>query len=336
MVRFYEKFGPAHMESLAKGMDDLSEEGSLAPQMPAPAPARRQAEGFPGQRLVVLPPAILARARKLPFARALMPSHIGRFDRAAGHHVDRPRGTAEHVLLVCLQGEGFVATPRRRHVLTEGTAILLPPKRAHRYGADEARPWSLLWMHLVGTEAARLEELLNPAPARAGERFHLSELDRVVEAFEETFRHVTGAFSDTDLVGLATGATRFAGLLRTLRQAEPGTRREAETRVLRAVRHMREHLAEPLTLAQLAAVAGWAPAHFATVFRRQTQSPPLIFLTRLRLQRACELLKATDAPLAEIGARVGFPDPFYFSRVFSRHQGLAPATYRRLYAARRG
>lgn len=302
--------------------------------MPASASAARQAEGFPGQRLVVLPPAILARARRLPFGRELLPSHIGRFDRAAGHHVDRPRGTPEHVLLVCLQGEGFIEVPRRRHVLTAGTAILLPPNRAHRYGADAARPWSLLWMHLVGPQAARLEEMLNPRPARAGERFHLSEMDRAVEAFEDTFRHVTGAYSDADLIGLATGATRFVGLLRTLRQAEPGTRREAETRVLRTVRHMRERLAEPVTLTELATVAGWAPAHFATVFRKQTQTTPLIFLTRLRLQRACELLKATDSPLAEIGAQVGFPDPFYFSRVFSRHQGLAPAAYRRLYAAR--
>lgn len=297
---------------------------------------RRQPEGFPGQRLVVLPPAILARARRLPFGRELMPAHLGRFDRAAGHYVDRPRGRPEHVLLVCLQGEGFIVTPRQRHVLTEGTAILLPPGRAHRYGADEARPWSLLWMHLVGPQARRLEEVLNPPPARPGERFHFGELDRVVEAFEETFRHVTtGAFSDADIIGLATGAARFVGVLRSLRRAEPGTRREAETRVLRAVRHMRERLAEPITLAGLAAVAGWAPAHFATVFRRQTQTTPLIFLTRLRLQRACELLKGTDAPLAEIGAQVGFPDPFYFSRVFSRHQGLAPAAYRRLYAARR-
>ena len=104
--------------------------------------------------------------------------------------------------------------------------------------------------------------------------------------------------------------------------------------MLRAVRHMRERLSQPLTLAGLATVAGWAPAHFSTVFRRQTQTTPLIFLTRLRLQRACELLKATDAPLAEIGAQVGFADPFYFSRVFSRHQGLSPAAYRRLYATR--
>lgn len=302
--------------------------------MPPSASARRQAEGFPGQRLVVLPPTIVARARRLPFGAELLPTHLGRFDRAAGHFVERSRGRPEHVLLVCLQGEGFVATPGRRQVLTEGTAVLLPPNKAHRYGANADRPWSLIWMHLVGSQAKRLEEVFNPAPAHAGDRFHFSGLDRVVECFEDVFGHVNGAYRDADLIGLATGAARFVGLLRTLRQAEPGTRREAETRVLRAVRHMRERLAQPVTLAELAKVAGWAPTHFATVFRRQTQASPLVFLTRLRLQRACELLKATDASLAEIGAQVGFADPFYFSRVFSRHQGLSPAAYRRLYAGR--
>jgi AraC-like DNA-binding protein len=218
--------------------------------------------GFSGSRLAVLPPAALARARRMPFGGELFPAHLGRFDRAAGHFVDRPGGSPEHVLLVCFQGEGFVEARRRRHVLSEGMGILLPPGRAHRYGAAEARPWSLVWMHLVGRQAAR---------------------------------------------------------------------REAGARVLRVVRHMREHLAEPLTVAELARVAGWAPAHFATVFRRETQATPLIYLTRLRLQRACELLKASDAPLAEIGARVGIADPFYFSRVFARHQGLSPAAYRRMF-----
>lgn len=293
----------------------------------------RKAEGFPGQRLVVLPPALLVRARSLPFGRELMPAHLGRFDHAAGHYVDRPHGRPEYVLIVCLNGRGFVAGPAGRHMLDEGSAILLPPAKAHRYGADETRPWSVLWMHFSGTHARRLAELLHNSPTDVGQPFHLGELDRVVEAFEETYRHVNGGYADADLVGLATGAIRFVGLLRSLRRAGPGQPRETESRVLRAIRHMREHLTEPVSLGDLARVAGWAPAHFATVFRRQTQVTPLIFLTRLRLQRACELLKFTDLPVAETGARAGFPDPFYFSRVFSRHQGLSPAAYRRLYAS---
>ncbi|MCU0794066.1 MAG: helix-turn-helix domain-containing protein [Opitutaceae bacterium] len=294
----------------------------------------RRAEGFPGQRLTVLPPPILARARRLPFARELMPAHLGRFDLASGHYVDRPRGSREHILMICLQGCGYVETAQKKHMLDAGCAILLPPNRPHRYWADDDRPWSLLWVHFVGAQARHIHEVCHPLAPDETAPFHLGELDRVVEGFEEIYRHVGGGFGDSDLIGLSTGATRLVGLLRTLRRAQPGVRREAETRVLRAIRHMRENLAAPLTLGDLAGVAGWAPSHFATIFRRQTQVPPLLFLTRLRLHRACELLKAGDEPIASVGASVGFADAFYFSRVFSRHQGLSPAAYRRLYMSR--
>ncbi len=302
--------------------------------MATPKTIKRIREGFPGQRLVVVPKTVLRRAGGLPFVRSLFPTHIGRFDRAAGHFVERAGGCAEAVLLVCLQGEGFVRTPRRRFVLREGMAILLPPRESHTYGAHPERPWSLVWLHLTGSSVSGLTAVLNPSPAASGDPFYIESIDVVVEAFEETFRHVLGAYSDRDLIGLSTGAIRFVGLLRTLQRARPGVSRDSEDRVLKTIRFMREHLAAPLTLQDLARVGGWAPTHYAAVFRRQTQMPPLTFLTRLRLQRACELLKTTEATLADIGSRVGYPDPFYFSRVFARHQGLAPSAYRRLYTAR--
>jgi len=65
---------------------------------------------------------------------------------------------------------------------------------------------------------------------------------------------------------------------------------------------------------------------------RQTQTSPLVFLTRLRLQYACVKLEATDIPIAEVAALAGFDDAFYFSRVFTRHYGMAPTAYRMTYS----
>jgi AraC-like DNA-binding protein len=51
-------------------------------------------------------------------------------------------------------------------------------------------------------------------------------------------------------------------------------------------------------------------------------------LTRLRVDRACQLLVRTDAPLAQIALECGFGDQSYFTRVFRKRTGQTPGGYR--------
>ena len=65
------------------------------------------------------------------------------------------------------------------------------------------------------------------------------------------------------------------------------------------------------------------------VFHRyQANQDQLRFLTRLKLHRACELLKTTDLSMQEVAQEIGFNDQFYFSRLFRRHLRMAPTAYR--------
>lgn len=290
----------------------------------------RVKEGFPGQRLVVVPPAIVSSALRRPVCRWLMPSHIGRFDHARHHFVERAEGTPEHILIVCLEGEGFSRVGSKTWPVRQGEAVLLPPGRKHRYGADAGRPWSILWVHFSGEGADDHRRML--LADETGPVFPLRDLAAVVEAFEETFRHVLGGYRDADLVGLSTACGRLLGTCRLQRGAREGRRRESEERVLRTIRFMRDNLARPLLLADLARASGWAPSHFSAVFRKQTNTPPLVFLTRLKLQHACELLKSNGASVAEVASAVGYDDAFYFSRLFAREIGLSPTAYRKTYS----
>lgn len=290
----------------------------------------RLKEGFPGQRLVVVPPSIVASALRQPVCRWLTPTHIGRFDHARHHYVERAGGTPEHILIVCLEGDGFARIGSKTWPVRQGEAVLLPPGRKHRYGADAGHPWSILWVHFTGEGAADHRRML--LADETGPVFPLRDLALVVEAFEETYRHVLGGYRDTDLIGLSTACGRLLGACRLQRGAREGRRREAEERVLRTIRFMRGNLARPLSLADLARTSGWAASHFSAVFRKQTNTAPLVFLTRLKLQRACELLKSGESTVAQVAAAVGYDDAFYFSRLFAREIGLPPTAYRKTYA----
>ena len=99
-------------------------------------------------------------------------------------------------------------------------------------------------------------------------------------------------------------------------------------RIERCVDYMVQHLDKPLQVATLAAQANISPSHFFALFKRRIGSAPMDYFTRLRMQRACQLLENTSLSVKEIASELGYDDPFYFSRVFKSVNRVPPSGYR--------
>jgi len=96
------------------------------------------------------------------------------------------------------------------------------------------------------------------------------------------------------------------------------------------VRHIREHIAEPLTAKDIAAATDISVPHLRRVFKERTGGLSLgKFILGLRIKRAYEMLMHSDQGVAEIAVRCGFTNAFIFSRAFKRVAGQAPAHYRK-------
>jgi AraC-like DNA-binding protein len=89
------------------------------------------------------------------------------------------------------------------------------------------------------------------------------------------------------------------------------------------------HLADPITVGDLAARTNLSASRFAAVFRQQFGVGPHAYLTRLRVEHARSLLATTDSPLAEIAVRCGFSDAPHLSKSFRRATLQTPGSYRR-------
>jgi AraC-like DNA-binding protein/mannose-6-phosphate isomerase-like protein (cupin superfamily) len=79
---------------------------------------------------------------------------------------------------------------------------------------------------------------------------------------------------------------------------------------------------------ELAVEVALSRSEFASRFRELVGESPQRYLTRTRLAHAAVLLRATDAPLAQIAAQTGYATAFSFSKAFKRAFGLAPGDYR--------
>ncbi|HEX3650670.1 MAG TPA: AraC family transcriptional regulator [Pseudonocardiaceae bacterium] len=92
---------------------------------------------------------------------------------------------------------------------------------------------------------------------------------------------------------------------------------------------MANRLAEPLPLADLAAVTGLSVSQFARRFKAATGQTPHRFLVRLRVAAAGRLLRAGHLPIAEVAVTCGFSHQEHLTRVMRTHLGTTPAALRR-------
>jgi AraC-like DNA-binding protein len=101
-------------------------------------------------------------------------------------------------------------------------------------------------------------------------------------------------------------------------------------RLCRARDLLRDCLAEPVALADAAAEAELSAWHFLRLFRHAFGETPHQFLTRLRIERAKDLLTVSGRSVTDICFDVGFSSLGSFSTLFARHVGASPIAYRRL------
>lgn len=96
------------------------------------------------------------------------------------------------------------------------------------------------------------------------------------------------------------------------------------------VQFMREHVFENITVGDIVRAAGISRRAFERRFARLNlmERSPKAEILRLRLERAKELLSATNWTLAEIAQKTGFKHPEYLHSVFSQKTGMTPGKFR--------
>lgn len=92
--------------------------------------------------------------------------------------------------------------------------------------------------------------------------------------------------------------------------------------------HIHAHLAEHLTLSDLADQAGVAPRTLSRMFRKNCDKSVMDFVMGVRMDKAQELLEHSDMSIERIGKAVGYRVPSHFTRAFVRRFGYSPRDFR--------
>ncbi len=143
-----------------------------------------------------------------------------------------------------------------------------------------------------------------------------------------------------DIVRLQGGVTAVLskGLFSTeevFQQIEQALRRskrlgtESQRLARSVMAYLHEHFAEPVDREELAQQFAVNERYLTRCFHQEMGIPPIAYLNRYRVRRACAMLEEGATSITDIALATGFSDSAYFARVFQRETGLTPSAYRR-------
>lgn len=285
-----------------------------------------RAEGFSGQRIVVLPRKVVATALAYGLLKGLLPTDIGYFPKAAGHLMIRERGIDQAIIIYCVRGQGWCELAGVRHAVEAGDVLVIPPGEAHSYGADEQRPWTIFWVHVKGDLVPSLLGELGINSTKPV--VHIGESAELLALFEELLDVVEHGYAASRLLYASQILGHLIGLL--IWDSRGNSKGDLDTaqKVAESITYMKQHLDQHATAASFAALANLSESHYRSLFKRQIGYAPVDYFIRLRMHKACQLLDTTRLNVKQIASTVGYEDPLYFSRVFKSVMELTPTQYR--------
>jgi two-component system, response regulator YesN len=89
-----------------------------------------------------------------------------------------------------------------------------------------------------------------------------------------------------------------------------------------------EHYPENLTVSDVAEHVYLSPTYVSLLFKQETGDTIYEYLTKVRIEKAKELLRDPRTKFYEVCQMIGYPNPSHFSKLFKRITGLTPSTYR--------
>lgn len=99
-------------------------------------------------------------------------------------------------------------------------------------------------------------------------------------------------------------------------------------RIHEIVSYIKRNYNQPITLEQLADIAGISKSGCSHLFKQTMRESPFRFLLRYRIEKGCKLLISTDMSITEIAAEVGLCTSSYFCEMFKRIKGMTPTEFR--------
>ena len=277
-----------------------------------------------------LPDNLLETYSKDPLIGDLFLRKIGYFPRVKYHYIQKEHGCDYTILIYCTDGEGWYEIYGEKYILRKNEYIILPQNTPYAFGANNENPGLSIGCILK----ARTVNIYQPGscvPRSITPDNHSRLQDRLL-LFEEIYHCFSLAYISRNTCGTLRPACICSCPLSFIWNSTVTIQTFINKDLSfsgKVIHFMQENLQYNITLEELAAHFKYSASHFSMLFQKETGSSPINYFLRLKIQKACQYIELTDLKLQDIATAIGFEEPAYFSRLFTKIMGMTPSAYRK-------
>ncbi len=255
-------------------------------------------------------------------------SHCGMQQCKPGHifeHKPRP----DYHLHFILDGQGVLRIHNHTYHLSRGQIFVIPPNvEDYSYQADLQKPWYYAWAAFNGTKA-------DYYMAQAG--FQDEGVVRQANIPPEEFTSLIYDMLTASQLTIANELDRTASLyllLSKLIESKSTSTSHGkydysnDTYIKQALQYIQFNYNRAIQVNDIVSYVGINRSYFSHIFKQKMGISPKDYLQQYRMEHARMLLGNTADTIESVAKKVGYQDPFTFSRLFKKLEGMSPREYR--------
>ncbi|TKI02399.1 arabinose operon transcriptional regulator AraC [Martelella alba] len=247
--------------------------------------------------------------------------------------VFRPDGMDGYIINLTVKGSAWVETEGGKILHVEKNDMLIfPPGVKHHYGRQVSEEcWDHFWIYFIPRPYWK-EWLQWQNDVGGVSRIKLSS-DAESDTVKTLFTEAITWFSDNNALSEAMAMNVLERIiLSCYRMQYDSLHKTMDIRITAICQHLDNNLFLDESLAKLASRVSLSPSRLSHLFRRDTGMTINEWKEKQRIYCARNMLQSSTLSVADIARANGYNDAFYFSKIFHRHCGISPSTYRKNYA----
>lgn len=239
---------------------------------------------------------------------------------------EKGRIISEYQLLYIVEGSGTLTTASAgKFNIKEGDVFFLFPGEWHTYSPDPETGWKEYW---IGFKGINIDSRISAGFfSRETPVYNIGYNETVVTLFKEAIQ--TAKTQEMYFQQLLAGIVNYMlGLIFTIdnnRKIKDSIYPEI---IDKARKFMQENIEMNVEMPEIASHLNISYSSFRHTFKQYTGITPSQYYLNLKIQRAKDMLRSSDASVKEISYQLHFDTPEYFTKLFKSKTGMTPSQFR--------
>jgi AraC-like DNA-binding protein len=230
----------------------------------------------------------------------------------------------EFQIVYITKGKGIFQTEGKMYAVQGGNIMLILPGMKHAYKPDYETGWHEYW---AGFNGSHFQQLLDKG-VLSKERtfFNIGLNDNLISTFNTIIEEIRAQKPLFQLKACAGIFSILAEVSASERRKEQPGYHQKITGYAKSL--MEKNVLGAIDVPSIACQIGISASHLNEVFKKYTGMTPYQYFIQIKINKAESLLEDEDISVQYAAAKLGFEDPYYFSRLFKNKTGIAPSKWR--------